>query len=164
MMKNLAILYDDIFLTHKPPFSHPENPSRLETILNKLKEESFLDHVDLVRPNPATEENILLVHSQKHLEFVRTSISENRLMLDEDTYAIKESWNTALSAVGGLIDAVDMVMNKKYQNVFCLVRPPGHHAESNRPMGFCLFNNVAIGAKYANKKYQLDKIAIIGHG
>ncbi len=160
-MKNLAILFDDIFLTHKPPFSHPENPSRLETILNKLKEESFLDHVDLVQPNPATEENILLVHSQKHLEFVRTSISENRLMLDEDTYAIKELWNTALSAVGGLIDAVDLVMIKKYRNTFCLARPPGHHAESNRPMGFCLFNNVAVGAKYAKQKYNLDRVVII---
>lgn len=160
-MQNLLILDDDIFLLHKPPFNHPENPSRLEAILNKLKEENFLNEFQLVKPRQASEEEIRLAHSKDHLEVVRSSVQQNHLMLDEDTYVVKESWNAALTAAGSLIDAVDLVMNKKYRNVFCLVRPPGHHAESNRPMGFCLFNNVAIGAKYAIKNYQLDRIAII---
>ena len=160
-MKKLAILYEDIFLTHKPPFSHPENPARLEAIINKLKQESFLEKVSLLKPKPASENEILLAHTKTHLDFVRSSINENRLMLDEDTYVVKESWQSALTAVGSLVDAVDLVMNKKCTNVFCLSRPPGHHAESNRPMGFCLFNNVAIGARYAMQKYQLDRIAII---
>ena len=160
-MQNFAILYDQIFLTHNPPFTHPENPTRLEAIINKLTQESFLDKISLLKPKPASEEEILLAHPKNHLEFVRSSIKENRLMLDEDTYVVKESWQTALTAVGSLVDAVDLVMNKKYRNVFCLSRPPGHHAESNRPMGFCLFNNVAIGARYAIQKYQLDRIAII---
>lgn len=160
-MQNLAILYDEIFLTHKPPFNHPENPSRLEAIIKKLKEENFFNEVQLLKPRQTSEEEILLAHTKYHLELVRSSIQQNRLMLDEDTYVVKESWNAALTAAGSLIDAVDLVMNKKYRNTFCLVRPPGHHAESNRPMGFCLFNNVAIGAKYAIKNYQLDRIAII---
>lgn len=160
-MKKLALIYDDVFLTHKPPFEHPEKPSRLEVILNKLNQQKLFEQIDLIKPNSASEDDVLLAHTKKHLEFVNNSINENRLMLDPDTYAIKESWDAALIAAGCLIDAVDLVMDKKYQNVFCLVRPPGHHAESNRPMGFCLFNNVAVGAKYAMQKYQLDKVAII---
>lgn len=160
-MQNLAILYDEIFLTHKPPFTHPENPARLEAIFNKLNQEGFLGIVNVIKPKAATEEEILLAHSKNHLEYVRSSINENRLMLDEDTYAVKESWDAALTAAGSLIKAVDLVMNQKYRNIFCFIRPPGHHAESNRPMGFCLFNNVAIGARYAIQKYQLDRIAII---
>lgn len=160
-MKNLAILYDEIFLAHKPPFTHHENPSRLEAILKKLNEEKFFDKVDLLKPRQALEAEILLAHTKDHLELVRSSVQQNRLMIDEDTYVVKESWHASLTAAGSLVDAVDLVMNKKYQNAFCLVRPPGHHAESNRPMGFCLFNNVAIGAKHAIQKYQLDRIAII---
>jgi acetoin utilization deacetylase AcuC-like enzyme len=160
-MKKLAVLYDEIFLEHKPPFTHPENPSRLEAIINKLKQELFLEKISLLKPKPASENEILLAHTKSHLDFVRSSINENRLMLDEDTYVVKESWNAALTAAGSLVDAVDLVMNNKFGNIFCLSRPPGHHAESNRPMGFCLFNNVAIGAKYAKQKYQLDRIAII---
>jgi acetoin utilization deacetylase AcuC-like enzyme len=160
-MKNLAILYDQIVLAHKPPFNHPENPSRVEAILKKLNEEKIFDKVELLKPRQALETEILLAHTIDHMELVRSSIQQNRLMIDEDTYVVKESWNAALTAAGSLIEAVDLVMNKKYRNVFCLVRPPGHHAESNRPMGFCLFNNVAIGAKYAIHKYHLDRIAII---
>src|SRR3989339_2266553 len=160
-MQKLAFLYDDIFLTHKPPFSHPENPSRLEAIMNKLKQESFLEKVELIKPDPASEKYILLAHSKEHVNYVKTSVKQNRFMLDEDTYVIKESWNAALTAAGSLVNSVDLVMNKKFLHTFCLLRPPGHHAESNRPMGFCLFNNVAIGAKYAIKKYHLDRIAII---
>jgi acetoin utilization deacetylase AcuC-like enzyme len=160
-MQNLAILYDEISLVHKPPFTHPENPSRIEAILNKLKQEFFLKKVELIKPEVASEEDILLVHSKEHVNFVKFSIEQNRIMLDEDTYAVKESLYAALTAAGGLIKAVDLVMNKKFNSVFCLVRPPGHHAESNRSMGFCLFNNAAIGAKYALKKFQLNRMAII---
>jgi acetoin utilization deacetylase AcuC-like enzyme len=160
-MQNFAILYDEIFLTHNPPFTHPENPARIEAIMNKLNREGFLEKVNLIKPRAAKEDEILLVHSKDHLEYIRSSIDSNHLMLDEDTYAVKESWQTALTAAGSVINAVDLVMNQKYRNIFCLIRPPGHHAESNRPMGFCLFNNVAIGAKYAKQKYQLDRIAII---
>lgn len=160
-MKKLAILYDEIVLNHKPLFNHAENPARIDTILNKLELKGFLENLDLLKPNTAQEDQILLAHSNNHLEFIRSSINEKRSMLDEDTYVVKESWQAALTAAGSVIDAVDLVMNKKYCNLFCLIRPPGHHAESNRPMGFCLFNNVAIGAKYAGNKYQLDRIAVI---
>jgi acetoin utilization deacetylase AcuC-like enzyme len=160
-MQNLAIIYDEIFLTHKPPFTHPENPLRSEAIMNKLNQNDFLKNINVIKPKAAEEDEILLAHTKNHLEYIRSSINENRLMLDEDTYVVKESWNSALTAAGSLTNAIDLIIDKKYRNAFCLIRPPGHHAESNRPMGFCLFNNVAIGARYAIRKYQLDKIAII---
>lgn len=160
-MKKLALIYDDVFLSHKSPFEHSERPARLEAILKKLKHESFLDKIDLIKPKPADEEEIQLAHSPKQVKYLLSSIKENRLMLDEDTYVVENSWDAALTAAGSTIDAVDLVINKKYRNIFCLVRPPGHHAESHRPMGFCLFNNAAVGAKYAKQKYQLDRIAII---
>ncbi len=160
-MQKSAILYDDIFLTHKPLFTHPENPSRLEAIVNKLKQELFFERVNLVKPKPASKEEILLAHTMNHLELVRSSIRENKLMIDEDTYVVKESWQASLTAAGSVIDAIDLALTQKYSSCFCMIRPPGHHAESNRPMGFCLFNNAAIGAKHALQKYQLDRIAII---
>jgi acetoin utilization deacetylase AcuC-like enzyme len=160
-MKKLAIVYDEIFLTHKPPFSHPESPTRLVAIIDKLNEESFFEDVDLLQSKMATEENILLVHTKSHLEYVHSSIRDNKLLLEPDTYAVKESWNAALTAAGSIISAIDLVLTKKYSSSFCAVRPPGHHAKTNRPMGFCLFNNVAIGAKYALSKYKLDRVAII---
>lgn len=160
-MKNLAVLYHEIFLTHNPPFDHPENPKRINAILKKLKDDSELQSVELITPSQASAENILFAHSKNHLDLIRSSIDQNLMMLDSDTYAVKDSWHAALTAAGSLIKAVDLAMNTEYHNLFCLIRPPGHHAESNRPMGFCLFNNAAIGARYAVEKYQLDRIAII---
>ena len=160
-MDKLAIYYDDTFLLHEPPFSHPENPSRLKAVVSKLKSSELSKEIEILKSNRATEEDILLVHSREHLEFVRSSIKENKLMLDSDTYAVKESWSAALIAAGSVINAVDLVFKQKKSAAFCLVRPPGHHAESNRPMGFCLFNNAAVCAKYALTKHKLKRIAII---
>lgn len=160
-MEKLTIFYDDIFLQHNPPFTHPEVPYRLNSILNKLKSSNLFNEAEIIKPSLATEEDILLVHTHAHLEYVRSSINENKLMLDSDTYAVKESWNAAMCAAGSVINAVDLIFNEKKFSSFCLVRPPGHHAESNRPMGFCLFNNAAVGAKYANVHHKLDRIAII---
>jgi acetoin utilization deacetylase AcuC-like enzyme len=160
-MDKLVVFYDDTFLLHESPFSHPENPSRLKAVLTKLKSSELFKEVELLRPIRATEEDILLVHSRKHLEYVRSSIKENKLMLDPDTYAVNESWNAAMIAAGSVTNAVDLVFDQKKSSVFCLIRPPGHHAESTLPMGFCLFNNAAVGAKYALTKHKLEQIAII---
>ena len=97
-----------------------------------------------------------------HYEFVVDSIKTGKTLLDGgDTYIVKDSLTPALLSAGAVIKAVDLVMDNTYNSVFSLMRPPGHHAESNKPMGFCIFNNIAIGAKYALDKYNLDRIAVI---
>lgn len=160
-MKNLAIIYDEKFLLHKSEYYHPENPDRLISINNYLNEKSFFEEVEIIKPEEASEENILSVHSKEHYNFVKNSIEENRKLLDPDTYICKDSWRAALLAAGSGIKAVDITLSNNFKNIFCLVRPPGHHAETNKPMGFCLFNNIAIAAQYSINKYNIEKAVII---
>ncbi len=161
-MDNLAIIYDEKFLLHEPEFHHPENSKRLTSVLGLLHTLSFLDGVEISQPDMAAEEQILRVHSNDHLYFVRDSIFEGEKFLDAgDTYIVKGSWISALLAAGSGITAVDMAADKRAKNIFCLVRPPGHHAGTSFSMGFCLFNNIAIAAEYASEKYKLKRIAII---
>jgi len=118
--------------------------------------------LQFVKPKEASKEDILLVHSQRHYEYVLGAIEKEKTVLDSgDTYAVKDSLLAAMLAAGSVIHGVELVLNKEYQNVFCMVRPPGHHAESSRPMGFCLFNNIAIGAQYAINNHDLKRVAII---
>ncbi len=161
-MKKLAVIYDEFHLNHKPPFTHPERPERTSSVIDFLDEKKFFDNVDLIKPTESSKEDILRVHSNDHYEFVVDSIKMGKTLLDGgDTYIVKDSFRAALLSAGAVIKAVDLVMDNSYESVFSLMRPPGHHAESNRPMGFCIFNNIATGAKYALDKYNLDRIAII---
>jgi len=161
-MGNCTLIYDDVFLLHKPPFNHPERPERLQAILKLLKEESFLDTLEILPPAEASKEQILAVHSPEHYSYVKNSIAQGRTLLDSgDTFIVKDSWLASLLAAGSAASAVDIVMSGKSKNVFCLIRPPGHHATTAQSMGFCIFNNAAIGARYAIDKYNLERIAII---
>ena len=161
-MDNLAIIYDEKFLLHAPQFYHPENPQRITSILNLLKEKSFLNDVQIMPPEIVPDEYILSSHSGEHLSLVRDSIFEGKNFIDSgDTYVVKDSWIAALLSAGSGLTAVDLVADKKAKNVFCLIRPPGHHAGVSTPMGFCLFNNIAIAAQYALQKYKLNRIAIV---
>jgi len=160
-MKNLAVIYDEAHLKHKPLFSHPERPERVSSIYNFLNEKNFFSNIDLIKPSEAKKEDILRVHTEEHYNFVVESIEKGKSLLDMDTYIVKDSLKPSLLSAGAVLKAVDLVMNDSYSSVFSLMRPPGHHAESRRPMGFCIFNNVAIGTKYAIDKYNLHRIAII---
>jgi len=160
-MKNLAVIYDEVHLKHKPLFSHPERPERVSSIYNFLNEKNFFSNIDLIKPSEAKKEDILRVHTEEHYNFVVESIEKGKSLLDMDTYIVKDSLKPSLLSAGAVLKAVDLVMNDSYSSVFSLMRPPGHHAESRRPMGFCIFNNVAIGTKYAIDKYNLHRIAII---
>jgi acetoin utilization deacetylase AcuC-like enzyme len=161
-MKNLAVIYDEAHLKHSPPFSHPEKPERITAIYNHLNEKDFFSDVNLIKPVEAVKEVILSVHSSSHYEFVEESIRKGKTLLDGgDTYIVKDSLMPALLSAGSVIKAVDLAMDNSYKSVFSLMRPPGHHAESNKPMGFCIFNNIAIGVKYAIDRYGLERIAII---
>ena len=146
-MKKVALLYNDIFLKHKTPQGHPERPERLVSIMDTLKSSDIWDSLIHIEPKKATDENILSVHTKEHLAMMKKLVG----YADPDTYVSKDSLEAALFAAGSLIEAVDRCKAGEIDRAFCAVRPPGHHAENNKAMGFCLFNNVAIGARYAQK-------------
>lgn len=161
-MKKLAVIYDERHLKHYPPFSHPERPERVTAVYNYLKSKRFFEDTEIIQPSEATADDILRVHSKHHYEYVLTSIKDGKTLLDGgDTYIVSDSLEPALLSAGCVIKAVDLVLNGDFKSAFSLMRPPGHHAESQRPMGFCIFNNIAIGAKYALDKFGLKKIAVV---
>ncbi len=149
-----------VFLEHLTPPGHPERPDRLRAIEKVLEEERFAD-LDRVEAPLADEATLLYGHPESHVEKVRSHIPEEGLArVDEDTTASPKTWEAALRAVGAAEAAVDDVMTGKADNVFVAARPPGHHAEKTRAMGFCFFNNAAIAARYAQKKYDVERVAI----
>lgn len=142
--------------------SHPESPQRLAAIEKHLKKEGFLDRLLLISPRLAEEEWILTNHTPTYLRFLQEMTPrEGKVSLDADTPISPSSYRVARLAVGGLLEAVDRVMEGVVRNAFCAIRPPGHHAEADRAMGFCLFNNVAIAARYLQKKYGVEKVLIV---
>ncbi len=144
---NTAFIYDPIFLEHQTPFYHPESPKRLVSILNSLDEHTDLkEKLIFLSPRKAVKEDILLVHDEGYYENVE---SMQQGHLDSDTYVSFGSFRAALYAAGALLTAIDAIKAKEVKAAFCAVRPPGHHAESDKGMGFCIFNNVAVGAMYA---------------
>ena len=161
-MKKLAVIYDERHSKHSPPFSHPERPDRVTAIYNYLNSQKFFNDVEIIKPSQATADDILRVHTKSHYEYVISSIKEGKRLLDGgDTYIVSDSLEPALLSAGGVVKAVDLIMDNEFKSAFSLMRPPGHHAESDKPMGFCIFNNIAIGAKYALDKYMLEKVAIV---
>jgi acetoin utilization deacetylase AcuC-like enzyme len=162
-------LYDDIYLRHDAGMGHPESPDRLTAIDKAVKEADW--YQDLVLPNatPVSIDILSLVHDRGYIELVERECKGGYMMLSTgDTNVCEESCDIALQAVGGVLSAVDAVFENKAKNAFCAVRPPGHHATKNRGMGFCLFNNIAMAARYAQKKYNLERVLIadwdIHHG
>src|SRR5258708_2373440 len=150
-------------LNHLTPPGHPERPDRLRVVEEALADERF--QLLAREQAPMAEADIVaLVHPMDYLEAIREagpSEDEGMIRLDADTSMSPGSLEAALRAVGGGVLAVDEVMNQKATNAFVAVRPPGHHAETARPMGFCLFNSVAIAARYAQNKYGIERAAIV---
>ncbi len=156
-----GFLYGDIYLEHKTGAGHPERPERLTAIVGRLKQTGLLDELVAIQPREATEEWLTTVHSPEHLAAVRKAAKEAGYAGSLDTPVSKDSYKVALHAVGGVLAAVDAVMEGKIQSAFCAVRPPGHHATRDRAMGFCLLNNVAIAARYVQSKYKLPRVLIV---
>ncbi len=159
-----AIIKDDRYMEHSAGDGHPESPNRLR-VIHDLIEKEFKD-LPLIRPRRASEDEISLVHDPGYIKTVAATSGKPFTMLDADTGVSARSFETAMLAAGGLLEAVDVLLNptssiRNPQSIFAFVRPPGHHAERGRGMGFCLFNNVAIAAEYARKKHGLKKILII---
>jgi acetoin utilization deacetylase AcuC-like enzyme len=154
------IVYDDIYLEHDIG-DHIEGASRLTAIVEYLKEKKAWREKDIVEPRAATVQEVRLVHTQALIDQIRRIAESGGGHVDADTEMCPRSYEVALYAVGGVLTAIDRVMSGESKNALCLVRPPGHHATPSRAMGFCLFNNAAVGARYAQKKHGLNKIAIV---
>ena len=158
----LGFVFDDLYLEHVPPSGHPECPARLSSLVHHLKECALWDRLVAIPPTPASSEDLRRVHTPGYLEHLRSVCQAGGGQLDAgDTHASQDSFEVARLAVGGVLRAIDAVLEHRVENAFCAVRPPGHHAEVDCPMGFCLLNNVALGARYAQQHYGLRKIAIL---
>lgn len=155
-----------ISLVHSPEYAkhqtenHPENPERLEVIMNSLQEEGLLEKLHVHLPNPANEEDILRVHTIEYLKHLKSFTQQGGGYLDFDTYASPQSYEIALLAAGGAIKASELVL-EQCDFAYSLARPPGHHATQDRPMGFCLINNLAVAIKYMKEKHGLQKFFIL---
>ena len=159
-LEKVGVVYHRDYLIHTHS-QHPERKERLEAIWKVLEQESFKDLVELIEPESAGVEDITLVHHENHVEAVKEACREDRGFLDMDTYIVPESYQVALLSAGGALKGLQQIMKGNIKKVFSLGRPPGHHAEKSRSMGFCLFNNIAIAAETARKKYGLNRIAIV---
>ena len=140
---------------------HPERPARLEAILEHLRRTGCWEVLAHNEPQPATRETLMLVHPTRHIEASERACREGPTALDPDTVVSPRSWPAALAAVGAVTEAIDRVVGGSWASAFCAVRPPGHHALADRAMGFCLFNNVAIGVRYAQRRYGLSRLLIV---
>ena len=156
----VGLLYDPIYLEHDTD-GHVENASRLVQIMSYLEESHLNERMVRLQPRPASIEELSLIHTEEHISHIQSQAQKGGGWLDADTVISPASYEVALYAAGGAIKAVEAVMDGEVDSAFALVRPPGHHATTHRAMGFCLFNNLAIAAKYALSKYKLDRIAII---
>lgn len=156
----VGFVYDPIYLKHDTG-QHVENARRLEAIISYLEQTGLKQQLTPIKPRPATIQELTLVHHEQHITHIREVAQRGGGWLDVDTVMSPDSYDAALYAAGGVIRATEAVMNGEISSAFALVRPPGHHATRQRAMGFCLFNNVAIAAKYTLAKFGLEHILII---
>ena len=161
-MGKTGLVYHPAYLGHDMGAGHPESPNRLRAIMQQLEQSGTAARLTMIAPREAEDEWIMPIHTPAYLSMLKTNApASGRLSLDSDTSMSPGSLTAAYLAAGGVLAAVDAIMNKQVEHVFCAVRPPGHHAEAGRAMGFCLFNNVAIAARYVQKKYGLKRVLIV---
>ena len=161
-MTKTAFVHDPACLQHDTGPSHPEGRQRLEAIETRLHNSALFEDLDVICAGPADPDKLLLVHDRAMRERVRQTIEAGGSIVDADDTAVsKGSSRAALGAVGCGLEAADGVMRGDFDNAFALCRPPGHHAEKDRAMGFCLANNIAIAAQHLRNEHGLDRIAIV---
>ncbi len=160
-MNKTGILRDERYLDHDMGPYHPESPERLEVIYEMLEEPDMKGLFIDIPARRAKKEELELVHSSEYIDLIASSDGKDSVYLDGDTRTSPGSNDAALLAAGGFCEAIAMVNSGRLKNAFGLVRPPGHHAERSRAMGFCIFNNIAIGARYAREYLGLQRILII---
>jgi len=161
-MNRTAYLFDDIYLEHDTGWGHPEKPERLVKIHKKISSSPYFSDLIKIKTSLPDIKCIEAIHSPDYIQRVKREIESGISYLDSmDTVVCIKSYDVALYAVGGCINMCDAIMRGEAVNGFCVIRPPGHHAEKNYAAGFCIFNNIAIAARYLQKTYKLKNIAII---
>jgi acetoin utilization deacetylase AcuC-like enzyme len=156
-----ALLADPVYKQHDPGGGHPERPERYDAVAQALTQAGFMKSLARIEPRAASEEEIAACHSHAYIQKVRREIAAGAHELSTgDTNVGSRSFDVALQASGGVLNAVDAVVGRKAGNAFCVLRPPGHHARPEQGMGFCIFNNVAIAARYAQRKHGIGKVLI----
>ena len=157
-----GLVYHDIYLEHKTTAGHPESPARLTAIIENLKSKGLYSELFQITPSPVELKWLTKIHTPEYIKRAKTSCEENAGYLDTSDVPISsKSYEAALVAAGGVLSAIDAVMEGKVRNAFCAVRPPGHHAVEDGALGFCIFNNIAIGTRYIQEKYGLPKVLIV---
>ncbi|HLG29463.1 MAG TPA: histone deacetylase [Candidatus Brocadiales bacterium] len=170
--KMAMLIYDDIFLEHDTGYGHPESALRLKNTVAYLKASGVWEKLRIKKPRMASFDEICAVHDAGYVKSIEQIAQRGGDWLDADTCVSGKSWEAALYAAGAPLTAIDEIMQPplhpplckggiKREGAFCLVRPPGHHATPTRGMGFCLFNNVAIAAKYLQRKYTVERVLIV---
>lgn len=152
-----GFIYSDVFLKHEPPAWHPESKQRLLHIIDALKQTGLWQRLVHIPPRKATFDDVAMVHTPQYIQKIK-SIGVG--CLDAETYICSDTVESALYACGAIMEAIDRIKLKEIETAFCPVRPPGHHAEADEGMGFCIFNNVAVSARYA-QKVGYSKVMII---
>lgn len=152
------IVYSKKYLEHNQE-SHPENSRRLKSVMDTLTRKDVFEKLPLIEPGYAVLEDILRVHTREHFEAMKKLSDTGEGTIGADTYVTEKSFDTAMLSAGGILTCVDKYF-EGHRYSFALNRPPGHHAETDRAMGFCIFNNIAVGAGYAMEKYGIRKVAI----
>ncbi len=160
MTLRVGVTKDERFLAHKTGHSHPEHPRRLSEIYRMI-DATFADQVAVFSPQPASVEQVELVHTPSHVKRILKTAEQHITSLAPDTPASAKTYMAAWLAAGAGIQGVDCLMDGTCEAFFALVRPPGHHALANRAGGFCIFNNIAIAARYAAARYGIERILII---
>ena len=163
-MVKTAVIFTPKYLLHNPGRRHPESAERLRVMIREVEESGLLKTGNclLIEPKPARIEDVELVHDVNYIKLIEKTCKSGGGILDlGDTVASPESFDVALNAVGGVLEAAELVMDGKFQNAFALVRPPGHHAGPYRACGFCIFNNIAIAATHLLKRFNLKRVLIL---
>jgi len=158
-----AYVTDKSYPTHTLK-NHPEHAGRIESVWAELESAGLTNRLSCLRPKPVSDEQILSVHTQEHLDPLKWIAKQDKtVLIDQDTYALPSSFQTAKLSAGGVTRAIDEVLSGKVDNAMAAVRPPGHHATPSRSMGFCLINNVAVGARHAQTAHNAKKVLILDY-
>lgn len=160
-MVNTGLVYHSNYLKHETGLGHPESPDRLNSIMYRLDKAGLLKDLTVIEPKPASKDDILLIHSEKHFDTIKSAWGNGYKAITPDTPISEDSFGVAMLAVGGVLTGIDRMMSGEIKNGMALVRPPGHHAAPDHAMGFCLFNNIAIGARYLQIRYGIERVLIV---
>ncbi|HEV8700302.1 MAG TPA: histone deacetylase [Candidatus Polarisedimenticolia bacterium] len=157
----VAFVFHEDCLEHDNGPGHPERPERIQAIRDHLARRGLLDRLLVLRPDPAPIDRIARVHEPAYIEAIRRACERAPVQLDPDTAVSSGSWRAALLSAGGALAACDAVATGRARSAFVCTRPPGHHAEAGRAMGFCLFNNIALAARHLQDTHGLGRVLIV---